>query len=65
VVFGRDHRFDFQLDDTSARSFGPRLAHMPFGPRSLEGLAHLRARSRVVSLRRLLSVPRRGMTPRG
>jgi purine-binding chemotaxis protein CheW len=59
VVFRiADHRFGFRLDDVGEIIRVPRLAHMPFGPRSLEGLAHLRGEVLpVVSLRRLLSVP--------
>jgi purine-binding chemotaxis protein CheW len=59
VVFRiADHRFGFRLDDVGEIIRVPRLAHMPLGPRSLEGLANLRGEVLpVVSLRRLLSVP--------
>jgi purine-binding chemotaxis protein CheW len=59
VVFQiADHRFAFRLDDVREIIRVPRLAHMPLGPRSLEGLANLRGEVLpVVSLRRLLSVP--------
>jgi purine-binding chemotaxis protein CheW len=59
VVFRiADHRFGFRLDDVGEIIRVPRLAHMPLGPRSLEGLANLRGEVLpVVSLRRLLLVP--------
>jgi purine-binding chemotaxis protein CheW len=58
VVFRiADHRFGFQLDDVVEIIRVPRLAHMPLGPRSLEGLANLRGEILpVVSLGRLLSL---------
>ena len=59
VVFRiADHRFGFRLDDVSEIIRVPRLAHMPLGPRSLEGLTNLRGEVLpVVSLTRLLSLP--------
>jgi purine-binding chemotaxis protein CheW len=63
VVFRiADHRFAFRLDDVGEIIRVPRLAHMPLGPRSLEGLANLRGEVLpVVTLRCLLSLPE---TPR-
>jgi purine-binding chemotaxis protein CheW len=59
VVFRiADHRFGFRLDVVGEIIRVPRLAHMPLGPRSLEGLANLRGEVLpVVSLGRLLSLP--------
>jgi purine-binding chemotaxis protein CheW len=59
VVFRiADHQFGFRLEDVGEIIRVPSLAHMPLGPRSLEGLANLRGEVLpVVSLRRLLSLP--------
>lgn len=59
VVFRiADHRFGFRLGDVGEIIRVPRLAHMPLGPRSLEGLTNLRGEVLpVVSLTRLLSLP--------
>jgi purine-binding chemotaxis protein CheW len=59
VVFRiADQRFGFRLDDVGEIIRVPRLAHMPLGPRSLEGLTNLRGEVLpVVSLARLLSIP--------